>query len=479
MVGWLQITLIAVSAGAVSVVLILACKRCCSIHKTLESPDLEIGRERDLNRHRHGLQSGIARLHQVSPHHQHHLAMAAAAPSIKPYNNNYHLFQRRSSSFSWADHPSLVTDAVENGWSRFAFTDFASSSSSSVKSARLLLGACADSGGEPSLEIGWEVSEGSADFLQKIRLNPNSKKIGATMSVIRAALPLPGPNLGNNSFPQEAYFEVTILSCNGMNSAGADPLSARRWRSEGDKIKLIGEESDTRKTPNRVASSHSQNNRGKSKNDAVSLSVGLTGGGPLPSKAPGTYPGSVAFNSSGSVHLDGTIHAFHTDSDDDWGRPDKVIGCGYNPGQKIVFFTVDSQLVHEINCKTEFFGAPLYPTISSNAETMVLVNLGQSPFKYALANTQRTPNPCFVGPPATSPVLGFEDSRELFSMGRIDSQWQLQRNATRSNTATVNSIKSVEYDQESEGELFEIVLENYNGRSSSPSPYGAAMNQYQ
>lgn len=52
-------------------------------------------------------------------------------------------------------------------------------------------------------------------------------------------------------------------------------------------------------------------------------------------------------------------------------------------------------------------------------------------------------------------------------MGRIDAQW-LQRSATnaRSNNNTVNSIKSIEYDQESEGDLFEIVLD-----SSGRSPY--------
>lgn len=151
---------------------------------------------------------------------------------------------------------------------------------------------------------------------------------------------------------------------------------------------------------------------------------------------------------------------------DEWGgRTDKVIGCGYNPSQKKVFFTVDSQLAHEIHCKSEEFSSPLYPTIAANTEFVVLVNLGQSPFKFAPANLQRTQNPCFIGPLATSPALGYDDSKELFSMGRIDSLW-LQRSANRSNNNTVNSIKALEYDQDSEGDLFEIVLD-----STGRSPY--------
>lgn len=126
--------------------------------------------------------------------------------------------------------------------------------------------------------------------------------------------------------------------------------------------------------------------------------------------------------------------------------------------------------MHEIHCKTEDFGCPMYPTLAANTDVTVLVNLGQSPFKFGPANLQRTPNPCFIGPLGNSPSLGYDDSRELFSMGRIDSQW-MQRSATaaRSNNNTVNSLKALEYDQESEGDLFEIVLER--------SPYTSVHHQ--
>lgn len=153
------------------------------------------------------------------------------------------------------------------------------------------------------------------------------------------------------------------------------------------------------------------------------------------------------------------IKLIYESEKEDWGRAEMVvIGCGYNPIQKKVFFTVDSQLIHEIYCKSEEFGTSLYPTLAANSEITVLVNLGQCAFKYGPANLQRTPDPCFIGPLASSPVIGYDDSKELFSMGRIDSQW-LNRSTTR-NTATAGNIHTaIDFDEESEGDLFEIVLD--------------------
>lgn len=150
----------------------------------------------------------------------------------------------------------------------------------------------------------------------------------------------------------------------------------------------------------------------------------------------------------------------------EWGRRDKVIGCGYDPRQKKVFFTVDSELIHVVHCKAEEYGSPLYPTLAANTDILVLVNFGQSVFKYAPANAHRTPNPCFVGPVVNSPAaaLGYDDSKELFSMGRIDSQW-LNRCTTRgsqNNPPTTN--RALDFDEESDADLFEIVLDRC-GRS--------------
>ncbi|MFS7972774.1 putative SPRY domain, concanavalin A-like lectin/glucanase domain superfamily [Helianthus anomalus] len=384
--------------------------------------------------------------------------------------------------FNWSDNPALITDAVENGWSRFAFTEYISSSS--VRSNRFSLcaaGGDVTGGDVDDVEISWEVCQGSADFMQKIRLNSGLNKTSKTTvrsmtaaSVIKSALPLPGPALTNSTpFPQEAYFEITILS-NNEGENGSDVNGKGRVISgEDENIKLIEEDGLNEKGVH----VNVEELRGRScakeivegRNElVVMLSVGLSGGGSIPVKLPGSYPGSVGFNSDGSIYLDGTKIVNESDIEN-WERTGKVIGCGYNPSQKKVFFTVDSKLVHEIDCKGEEFGTPLYPTLAANSDVIVLVNFGQSIFKYAPANLQRTQNPCFIGPMANSPSLGYEDSKELFSMGRIDSQW-LNQSTTRSGPylGNVNKGMTKDFDEASEADLFEIVIES-NSYKKSPN----------
>lgn len=140
----------------------------------------------------------------------------------------------------------------------------------------------------------------------------------------------------------------------------------------------------------------------------------------------------------------------------------KVIGCGFDPRKKKVYFTVDSELVHEINCKSEEFGMPLYPVLATNIDITVLVNLGQSKFSYPPANSYRTPNPCFICPVANSSptALRYEDSKELFSMGRIDAEW-LSHSATTKSTVSNSSDHGYNEEEEVlEAELFEIVLDS-------------------
>lgn len=274
-------------------------------------------RGRTENTRPEGLQAGIAKLH----HHQ-----PAGLESKRPTGNSYY---RRGVSgkplFSWANHPTSITDAVENGWSRFAFTSFMSSPSTKSR----LLGLCAVGDQrirETEPEISWEVCQGSADFMQKIRLNSGLKKVlnlggsnsTAAASVIRTALPLPGPALGNNSFPQETYFEITILySC-------GDELSESNGKvKEGEKTKLIqetkeenpGSDSLVHVTSSQRISrieelklSVKEDHHNHGKGEAILLSVGLTVGGSLPHKLPGSYPGSIGFGSNGSVHLDGNLN---------------------------------------------------------------------------------------------------------------------------------------------------------------------------
>ncbi|XP_060199406.1 uncharacterized protein LOC132627835 [Lycium barbarum] len=466
---WLKITFVAVSGGVLVLIMITIIYRRCCPRKPRESSNSE----RNQNS-----QNGISKLHHVSLQHLNRDGTK---------KTNYYVFKQGATStktfFNWSDHPSLVTDAVENGWSRFAFTTYAPSPS--VRSARSLLGSCAvgENGSELfEVDTSWEICQGSADFMQKIQFNCGVRKLSkssnlmSASSVIKTSLPLPGPPLGNSSFPQEAYFEITILPSHEDNLEIMG--KAKEDKLDLEKIKLIREDSSNSKANSEslvhVTSSHKkiQESKENFKSDQfIVLSIGLTSGGSLPLKLPGSYPGSIGFNSNGSVFLDGMKLVFESQREE-WGKAEKVIGCGYNPSQKKVFFTVDSLLVHEIRCKSEDFGNPLYPTLASNGNIAVLVNLGQSVFRYPPANLQRTPNPCFIGPMANnSPVLGYEDSKELFSMGRIDAQW-LNRSSiyTRSNNNTVNSLKQVlDYDMESEGDLFEIVLDS-NSSTRSPNP---------
>ncbi|OAY50962.1 uncharacterized protein LOC110614819 [Manihot esculenta] len=473
MLEWEHLLLVALSVIALSVIFIVLFRRCSCLRRGKGVVDVTTTTRTET------LQDGIAKLHQGSLHRQLELDGKR--------RGNYYVFRRGVSArplFNWADHPSLITDAVENGWSRFGFTGYMSSPSTRSS----LLGFCAvgDNGNEGETEISWEVCQGSADFMQKIRLNSGLKKINVSnpstfaASVIRTALPLPGPPLGNSAFPQEAYFEITVLY-----SHGDDHDESITKSKEGEKIKLIQENSNPKLNSESLA--HVSSSRGfnkieelkiagkdDDKSEAVMLSLGLTTGGSLPLKHPGSYPGSIGFNSNGSVYLEGTKLVFESEKGE-WARRDKVIGCGFDPRQKKVFFTVDAELVHVIHCKSEEFGTPLYPTIAANNDIIVLVNFGQSSFSYALANAQRTPNPCFIGPLVNSSALGYEDSKELFSMGRIDSQW-LNRSGTRGthngNGANNNNNRAVEFDEESEADLFEIVLDgSATGRSPNTVAY--------
>ncbi|KAK9097347.1 hypothetical protein Sjap_022844 [Stephania japonica] len=476
MQGWTKIVVAALPATLLLIIIIFFIHRWCSSKQRREFEEATRRRAQADQ----SLQSGITRLrlaYENGKINHRSQAFRRGSLSVKPF-------------FNWADHPSLITEAVEHGWSRFAFTGNIPSSSPSTRSA--LLGLCAPydlHGRERGVEISWEVCSGSADFVQKLRLNSGLvlKKNNSVMDsnpslsatyVTKTALPLPGPHLGNSSFPQEAYFEITILSCRGDGGVHAESIGKdKENRGEGEKAKLIRENIDQKNTQSdslvHVASNGGNNRvdeyKEESKSNAVMLSLGLTVGGSLPSKLPGAYPRSIGFNSDGSVYLDGIKLAFETEKSE-WARAETVIGCGFNPSLKKVFFTVNSELLHVIHCKSDEFSTPLYPTLAANMDVTVLVNFGQSAFKYAQANAQRTANPCFTAPLASAttaqPALGYEDSRELFSMGRIDAEW-LNRCTTKSSHQTFSDKGTVDFDEESENEFFEIVLDNWRSPSQS------------
>ncbi|KAK4274671.1 hypothetical protein QN277_017860 [Acacia crassicarpa] len=428
---WAHVVVIAGSLGCVSTLLLVCIWRWChhKQSKTFVEPV--------------SLQSGITKLHQKND------LEFGGGVSAKPL-------------FKWSDHPLLAADAVENGWSRFAFLGHKTSELSPSKRTVLFgLGVCGsasgDQGGEETeAEISWEMCQESVDFMQKIRLNPGLKRIHPNnssvsfLSVIQSALPLPGPPLGNYSFPQEAYFEITVLY-----ASGSDDYEWNGKNNEGERIKLIQDNSNSK-------GNHIEEMRAKDKEEgkceSAILSVGLTSGVSVPLKTPGSYAGSISFNSNGSVFLEG-MKLVKESEKEEWVGSNKVIGCGYDPRLKKVFFTVGSELVHVIQCYSEEFGAPMYPTLAANLDITVLVNFGQSAFKYGPANVQRTPNPCFITPLVNTPTatLGYDDSKELFSMGRIDSQWRHVVNPKGSYNNNNNGV--IDFDDESEADLFEIVLD--------------------
>uniref|UniRef100_A0A803NF08 Uncharacterized protein n=1 Tax=Chenopodium quinoa TaxID=63459 RepID=A0A803NF08_CHEQI len=212
-----------------------------------------------------------------------------------------HFFRRGSSTksfFNWADHPALITDAVENGWSRFAFNSHVSSSPSvrsSLFGSLRLTGDFYSSRENSSssinnstsineVEESWEIGSGSVDFMQKLSfkikgLNHGGGAVAASLSSVaksvgRMALPLPGPPMVQ-SFPQEAYFEINVLNSNEDNV---------KFTGEGEKTKLLFQ---------------------RSFSSTASSGIGLSVGGFVTTRIPGSYPGSIGFNSDGSVFLGG------------------------------------------------------------------------------------------------------------------------------------------------------------------------------
>jgi len=123
-----------------------------------------------------------------------------------------------------------------------------------------------------------------------------------------------------------------------------------------------------------------------------------------------------------------------------------------------------------VSCNAEAFSSPLYPVLASSFDVMALVNLGQGKFRYAPANARRTANPCFVraasavddarGGSGGSMGLDFDDSGELFSMGRVDSGWLETAKVSRSRKESIggSGAASVVGDPEAESDLFEIPL---------------------
>ncbi|CAH2070551.1 unnamed protein product [Thlaspi arvense] len=459
MLRWDHLTAGVLSVLVLSSVLVVFIRRWCCLRR----PESSIALNEASPIRSNSFRTKISKLHQTSLIHQLDTSDIKRRGNINSYYASCSPatrgFPLKPGLFTWTDHPALVTEAVENGWIRFGFAVHALAPSVFGSSPRSnLRGICRTARSEDSgVVITWEVSNGSVDFTQTIKFNQlfsetlNGKN---PLMVLRGALPLPGPQLLNSAFPQDAYFEITVLEIlrrgGGVSDVGTDLASV-----EGEKTKLFKSEGPK----------FDKSKGWDGENEEAVLSLGLGTGGSIgvgEARLPGKFPASIGFQSDGAVYLDGMKLVCKSEKHE-WAKENKAIGCGYDPKKKKVYFTVDSHLVHVINCKADEFGTPLYPTLASNTEATVLVNLGQFPFYYGPANVQRTPNPC------AGAAFGLEDSKELFSIGRLDSQY-LSNFIIRGNSDEIASGRTtvgnsnrrkLDYDEESDADLFEITLERF------------------
>ncbi|CAN8244696.1 unnamed protein product [Cochlearia groenlandica] len=177
-------------------------------------------------------------------------------------NNNYCVTSPKPFLFAWTtDHLALVSEAIENGWSRFGFGLVHSPTSTPPLSRTRE---------DPRVVFTWEVSNGSVDFTQTIKfVSPAFREAKNSLVVLRAALPLPGPQLVNSTFPHEAYFEITI-SIEGEEA------------KQGQK-KLVGEKAVL----------------------SIGLATGMSSICHAEARLPGKFPASIGFQSDGAIYLDG------------------------------------------------------------------------------------------------------------------------------------------------------------------------------
>lgn len=105
--------------------------------------------------------------------------------------------------FKWSDHPWLVKEAADQGWTCFGFNIVAR-----PPSHKWL-----EEGSKPV------VPPGGSECMQKIVLSREMKGNCDGVCLAMAMFPLPGPKLTSSIFPQQAYFEI-ILSRGGGGGEG-------------------------------------------------------------------------------------------------------------------------------------------------------------------------------------------------------------------------------------------------------------------
>jgi len=237
-------------------------------------------------------------------------------------------------AFQWADHPRLVTEAAENGWAQFVFAVAPPRSKSASSSP--LWGTCpvCDAGmtSRDMAEAAWELPTGSSERMQAVRLNPAAATASSrkwlpgsipsplrgdtdagnnnpsALCLARMSLPLPGPPLAGAPFPQDAYFEITIIYLNTRRPEWSASRASRRGRdgsSESDRVKLIRFAPDA-KDPVQETRAAKDEQQDKQRHLVMSLGLAAASAAPPRPSLPGTYASSIGFHSDGAVYLDGT-----------------------------------------------------------------------------------------------------------------------------------------------------------------------------
>ncbi|KAJ7520232.1 hypothetical protein O6H91_20G073200 [Diphasiastrum complanatum] len=449
-------------------------------------------------------------LQKLSSKNYEHFISRQGNHTIK-LRKNTHAFKY----FDWIENPNLMIDAVENGWGAFAFY-YLRSQATPISSK--VWNTCTQCGrrGDMEPEIAWEIGNG-ADYMQSIRLNPGRKfdeRSASSFQILQSALPLPGPPLGAHSYPQEAYYEITIVAegCEHPSHAVSHDLpsehdnrsqstsspfhgqsmAVNRSSSVGKMLHGFKQKTSSDGTPN--SEQHDEEPKGEDKKFQSLMSKGLNefhllninnhegdkskilavGLGArlalsdVPATAlPGSSLGSVGLYSDGQILLDGLpIDRYgekHTTAKARFweATTSTTVGCGYNPKEKRVFFTFNGDIVTSVTSSSQDFMHPLHARIGSNYDATILVNLGQSSFVYPQANERRAPDPGNSRPP--NPRLSksnhplYEDSGELFSMERLDSHGLVEMEFSPLSSQDLQQHRHLF--SEVEADLFEIALE--------------------
>ncbi|KAJ7567169.1 hypothetical protein O6H91_02G134700 [Diphasiastrum complanatum] len=402
--------------------------------------------------------------------------------------------------FEWTKHPSQMADALDRGWTAFALSYSCIPPGPSV--SPMPWNICTKGSLDEAFlpEIHWGITGPGAELVQLIRLNPRvglQESFLPSVQTLQSALPLPGPSFEPNSFPQEAYFELTILS-NGTgqkrNSFSyevyveddrliliPDNISSSMIESsaEGENYNCFSVDnfdSDANSDQKTAASKELLEKRGHqvglpTEDDAKHIqssgetmkeintrviAVGLTAESASSFHLPGTYWGSIGFQSNGKILLNGTSctqegSKFYAERRFET-TVNTTLGCGYYPPSKKVFFTLNGELMAEVIGTESEFGQPLYVAVGSNFDTTVMVNFGQAPFVYGPANNQRAANPS-----GWKPFLKFSKSREnsgdFFTMSTVDSR-------PSDSTTFEETEHSHAFSVTDSSDCFEIVLES-------------------